>query len=84
MMKVVLYDDRPQSPTRGEVQEFFLGDHNPLLLQIPPGVYHGFKCISQEETMVVNTPDRLYDPSDEYRLSPHDKEIPYNWVRHDG
>jgi len=42
MMKVVLFDSRPESATRGEVNEFFLGDHRPILLQIPPLVYHGF------------------------------------------
>ena len=42
MMKIVLYDDREDSPTNGEVNEFFVGDHNPMLVQIPPGVYHGF------------------------------------------
>ncbi len=83
MMKVVLYDDRSGSPTRGEVNEFFMGAHNQILLKIPPGVYHGFKCVSEEEAMVVNTPDRLYDPEDEYRVPAHDNEIPYDWTRKD-
>ena len=54
MFKVALYDDREDSPTHGEVNEFFLGDFNPTLLQIPPGVYHGWKCISEHEGIVVN------------------------------
>jgi len=83
MMKVVLYDDRADSPSRGEVNEFFMGDYNQILLQIPPGVFHGFKCISSEEAIVVNTPDQLYDPSDEHRVPAHDNEIPYDWARKD-
>lgn len=83
MMKVVLYDNRSDSPTRGEVDEFFSGVHNQILLRIPPGVYHGFKCISEKEAMVINIPDRLYDPEDEHRLPAHDSDIPYDWARKD-
>ena len=86
MMKVVLYDDREGSPTRGEVNEFFLGEHRPLLLQIPAGVCHGFKCIGQEEALVINLPTEVYryDDPDEYRIDPHDNDIPYDWGRRDG
>ena len=45
MMKIVLFDDREDSPTKGEVNEFFVGDFNPILVRIPKHVYHGFKCI---------------------------------------
>jgi dTDP-4-dehydrorhamnose 3,5-epimerase len=86
MMKVALYDGRPESPTYGEVNEFFLGDHNPLLLQIPPMVFHGFKCIGEEEAIVVNCPTEVYNykEPDEYRLPAHGSEIPYDWSRKDG
>ena len=43
MMKVVLYDMREGSPTKGEVNEFFMGEKNPVLVRIPPGVPHGMK-----------------------------------------
>jgi len=85
MMKVVLYDDREGSPTRGEINEFFMGEHNPILLVIPKGVYHGFKCIGDKEGIIINIPDKVYnyeDP-DEYRLSAHGSEIPYDWTRED-
>ncbi|MDD5712899.1 MAG: dTDP-4-dehydrorhamnose 3,5-epimerase family protein [Smithellaceae bacterium] len=86
MMKIVLYDGREGSPTRGEINEFFAGDANPVLVHIPPYVYHGFKCISLEEAIVVNTPTEVYNYAepDEYRLPPHDADIPYNWDRKDG
>ena len=86
MMKVVLYDGRPESLTHKEINEFFIGEHNPLLLQIPPLVYHGFKCIGGEEAIVINCPTETYhynDP-DEYRLPAHGTEIPYDWSRKDG
>ncbi|MBU7008179.1 dTDP-4-dehydrorhamnose 3,5-epimerase family protein [Phosphitispora fastidiosa] len=86
MMKVVLFDSREDSPTKGEVNEFFMGTHNPILLQIPTYVYHGFKCISDEEAMVVNFPTKPYNYNepDEFRVHPHDNDIPYDWTRKDG
>lgn len=86
MMKVVLYDAREGSPTYGLINEFFIGDYNPMLIQIPPGVYHGFKCISEHEAIVINTVTEPYnytDP-DEYRVEPHGGPIPYDWSRKDG
>ncbi|RPJ38246.1 MAG: dTDP-4-dehydrorhamnose 3,5-epimerase [Deltaproteobacteria bacterium] len=86
MMKVVLYDGRPESPSHKEIDEFIIGEHNPLLLQIPPYVFHGFKCISEQEAVVINLPTELYDykEPDEYRLPAHGGEIPYDWARKDG
>lgn len=81
MFKVVLFDARKGSPTKGEVNEFFLGDYNQQLLQIPPGIYHGWKCISEHEGVVVNvsTETYNYDDPDEYRLPYDTDEIPYDW-----
>ncbi len=86
MMKVVLYDPRDGSRTKGEVNEFFLGEHRPVLLRIPPHVYHGFKAIGTEEALLVNIPTETYDPKapDEYRVDPHKNDIPYSWERKDG
>ena len=86
MMKIVLYDNRDGSPTKGEINEFFAGTHNPVRITIPPGVCHGFKCISSEEAIVINTVTKPYDYEnpDEFRIDPHDNDIPYDWDRRDG
>src|SRR5512143_1774611 len=86
MMKVVLYDSRDGSATKGEVDEFFLGEHRPVLLRIPPLVYHGFKAIGTEEALLVNIPTEMYNRNepDEYRVDPHKNDIPYSWERKDG
>lgn len=86
MMKVVLYDGREQSPTRGAINEFFIGDHNAMLVRIPAGVYHGFKCISEHEALIINVPTEVYryDTPDEFRIPAHDASIPYDWSRKDG
>ncbi len=81
MVKVGLYDAREGSPTNGEVQEVFMGDNNPLLLKIPPGVYHGYKTIGTEPSLLVNFPTRAYDRAapDECRVPYNSPEVPYDW-----
>jgi dTDP-4-dehydrorhamnose 3,5-epimerase len=85
MAKIVLYDGRESSPTHGEVVEIFAGTHNPVLVHVPPMVYHGFKCISREEAVLVNCPTEPFnrDDPDEVRLPAHDGEVPYDWARKD-
>ena len=85
MVKLVLIDTRADSPTRGAVNEFFVGTQNPMLVQVPNLVYHGWKSIGQDLALVVNVPTEPYHYSDpdEYRLDPHDT-LPYDWNRKDG
>ncbi len=86
MVKIVLYDARDASPSRGEISEFFAGEHNPILIKIPRLVYHGFKCIGEHEAILINIPTNVYDHGhpDEHRIDPHDPSIPYDWERKDG
>lgn len=85
MVKLVLYDAREKSPTRGEISEYYMGVHSPILVQIPPGVHHGFKCVSEEEAIIINVPTEVYNykKPDELKCDPHSKEIPYDWSRKD-
>jgi dTDP-4-dehydrorhamnose 3,5-epimerase len=85
MVKLVLFDTREDSPTRGTCNEFFIGTLNPLLVQVPNLVYHGWKCISAEPALVVNVPNEPYDRAapDEHRLAPHGT-LDYDWSRKDG
>lgn len=81
MARVVLYDDRQDSSTRGEINVFHMGVLQPLLLQIPPLIYHGFSPHGEEQAMILNFPTQLYcreDP-DEFRLAYNDPKIPYSW-----
>lgn len=85
MVKLVLVDTRPDSSTNGAINEFFIGAHNPMLVQVPKLVYHGWKCIGAETALVINVPTEpyRYAEPDEYRLAPHDT-LPYDWTRKDG
>lgn len=86
MVKLVLYDRRPDSPTCGEIGEFFIGEHRPLLVHIPREVAHGFKAVGTEEAIIVNLVTEPYDYQnpDEFRIEPHGTEISYDWSRKDG
>ena len=86
MTKLVMYDSRKDSSTFGLINEFIVGEHNPLLVIIPPSVYHGFKAIGETESLMINIPTEPYNHQtpDEYRLDAHTKEIPYDWARKDG
>lgn len=80
-MQLALYDGRENSGTFGEIQEFLIDLNNPMLVQIPPNVYHGFKCVSEQEAIVINTPTRPYNAQepDEYRIDAYENDIPYDW-----
>jgi len=85
MTKLVLYDPRKNSPTYKLINEFIIGDHNPMLITIPPMVYHGFTTISDHEAIMINIPTEPYNHQvpDEYRLDPYTNDIPYDWSRKD-
>lgn len=85
-IKLVMYDAREGSVTKGEVNEIYLSEHLAGLVRIPPGVYHGWMCVSDTECYVVNVTTECYnyDRPDEYRADPHDNDIPYIWQRRDG
>lgn len=79
--RVGLYDGRDNSKTKGEVQEVILGFDAPILLQIPPYVFHGFESGSNEETIIINIPTEPYNYKnpDEQRVDPFKNDIPFKW-----
>lgn len=79
IIKFVLYDDREDSPTRGETQEIFMGPDNYCLVTVPPMIWNGFKGLGNEMSIVANCASIPHDPAEIDRLDPMCKEIPYNW-----
>ena len=79
--KLVLYDNRKDSSTYKMINEIFFGEKNPLLISIPPNIWHGFKAIGSKKITVLNIPTELYnyDEPDEYRLPYDTDKIPYDW-----
>jgi dTDP-4-dehydrorhamnose 3,5-epimerase len=83
MIKLVLYDARVKSPTKGMLQEIFMGDDNYVLVTVPPGVVNGFKGIGVEQSIVANCASHPHDPDEIERIDPFNKKIGYDWgIKH--
>ncbi len=83
MIKLVLYDDRADSPTRSEVMELYVGDQNYVLVTVPPLVWNGFKGVGTAPAIVANCATVPHDPAEIERLDPASTRIPYSWdIRH--
>ena len=83
VMRLALYDAREGSPTYKELNDFIISLDDPALVKIPRSVYHGFKCVSDKEAVVINVPTRPYNKKDpdEYRLDAFKNDIPYDWKK---
>lgn len=79
-IKFVLFDDRVDSPTQGELQELFIGEDNYCLVTVPPLVWNGFKGIGTETAIVANCASIPHDPNEIDRKDPFDPSIPYDWA----
>lgn len=82
-IKFVLYDDRESSPTRGQLEELFLGPDNYNLVIVPPLVWNGFKGLGNTTSLVANCATLPHAPDEIERLAPSSSTIPYDWeIRH--
>ena len=79
MIKLVLYDPREDSPTKGETQELVIGQENYSLVTIPPHVWNGFKGVGAQMAIVANCATHPHDPEEISRMSPFDPSIGYDW-----
>lgn len=79
MVKLVLYDNRPDSPTHKELMEVFIGEDNYQLVRIPAGVINGFKAIGTEIAIVANCTTIPHDSDEMIRYDPLADKVPYKW-----
>jgi dTDP-4-dehydrorhamnose 3,5-epimerase len=79
-IKLVLYDERAESPTKGEVQEIYLGETNYCLVTVPPMVWNGFKGIGDRMALVANCASIPHRPDEIMRCDPLENHIPYDWA----
>ncbi len=77
--KLVMYDLREDSPTRGELQEVFMGEDNYVLVQIPPGIANGYKAFGDKAVILANCATEPHDPGEMLRIDPFSSRIPYDW-----
>tara|TARA_Y100001934_G_C12329521_1_gene764327 strand:+ start:1011 stop:1532 length:522 start_codon:yes stop_codon:yes gene_type:complete len=79
MIKLVLFDERPDSPTKGELMEIFTGEDKYELIKIPTGVVNGYKAYGAKSAIIANMADMPHDPTEMKRYDPLDSHIPYQW-----
>ncbi len=79
MVKLVLYDRRPDSPTRGQLQELCIGEWNYVLVSIPVGVVYGFQCVGERTALLCNCPDKSHEVNEGIAIDRFSGEIPYDW-----
>lgn len=79
MIKLVLYDNRKDSRTKGTIMETFIGEQNYCLVQIPPGITNGYKAYGNEMAILANCATMPHDKSELIYIDPVDNEIPYDW-----
>ena len=78
-IKLVVYDPRPDSPTRGHLTEIFLGPDSYSLAMVPPDVWNGFKCMGDKTAIVANCCTHAHDDSLSERMDPFASPIEYDW-----
>ena len=79
MIKLVLYDNRPDSPTYKELMEIFTGEDNYQLIRIPTGVINGYKAIGTKTAIVANCATLAHEPDEMMRYDPLGDKVPYKW-----
>lgn len=84
-VRFVLYDDRPDSPTRGQVQQVVLGEDSAeyAALVVPPGLWNGFVGMASGPSLVGNCASIMHDPAESDRLPADSPDIPYRWLSGD-
>jgi dTDP-4-dehydrorhamnose 3,5-epimerase len=80
-VKVVLYDDRSDSPTFEQLDVLYFGESRRALLRIPRGVYHAVQNVGLKDALFINCPTAPYrhDKPDKLRLSLENDLIPYRF-----
>ena len=79
-IKFVLYDDRPDSSTKGKIQGFFISPENYMLVTVPPLIWNGFKSVGVSSSIVANCATLPHSPDELVRKPPSDESIPYDWM----
>ena len=80
MIRLVLYDDREDSSTYGELQEIYMGEDNYCLVIIPPFIWNGYLVVGNKTAILANCPTQSHNPDEMLRMDPYSDKIPYDWA----
>ena len=80
-VRVVIFDDRVGSPTRGKLDEHILGEEPEryALLTIPPDLWCGLQGLALGTSLVANCSDLPHDPAESDRKPLDSPDVPYAW-----
>ena len=78
-VKLVLFDDRDSSPTKGKLYELILSPENYFLVTVPPNIWNGFKGLDKSESIIANCLTLPHNEKEMVRKEPNDKKFNYNW-----
>ena len=78
-VKLVLYDDRVDSDSRGVYEEIFLTPENYFLVTIPPNIWNGFKGLAKGESIIANCLDLPHNEKEMVREDHNSSKFKYNW-----
>jgi|SRR3989344_4344949 len=81
--KVVLYDCRPDSKTKGKTQIIYTGEVNMMVIAIPGEVAHGYKVLGDKNMGIIYHAAKVYDPNNvTIRSIPYDDpDIDFDWSK---
>ena len=79
-IRLVIYDNRPTSNTKGKILEYELGrPEHYRLIRIPPMVWYGFQALGNQTSLIANCTDLPHDPEESESLPANSNQIPYQW-----
>ncbi len=78
-VKLVLFDNRKESSTKGVYQELILSPEDYFLVTIPPNIWNGFKGLDEAESIIANCLTLPHDEKEIVRKDPFDKSFSYKW-----
>jgi dTDP-4-dehydrorhamnose 3,5-epimerase len=79
-LKLVLFDDRVNSSTRGIVNEIILSDNeNYIRVTIPENIWYSFKCLSIDYCLLLNIANIEHKENESLHMDINNDVIPYKW-----
>ena len=78
-VKLVLFDNRKESSTKGVYQELILSPEDYFLVTIPPNIWNGFKGLDKNESIIANCLTLPHNEKEMIRKDHFDKSFNYNW-----
>ena len=78
-VKLVLFDERPESPSKGKYQEINLSPENYFLVTIPPNIWNGFKGLYKPESIIANCLNLPHNEKEMVRKDHSDKKFNFKW-----